>query len=104
MKLIGGLTLLVSRKDPNMLNQISLKPIMDMAIMQIFYDMHKLIPRCHPCRWLSQFTLKISALVIDVVVPFILNDHVVHDHTSSHHIPHPLWAPSYSRVPNNSPD
>jgi hypothetical protein len=40
MKLIGGLTLLVSRKDPNILNQISLKPIMDMAIMQIFYDMH----------------------------------------------------------------
>jgi hypothetical protein len=31
MKLISGLTLLVSRKVPNMLNQISLKPIMDVA-------------------------------------------------------------------------
>jgi hypothetical protein len=50
-----------------MLNQISLKPIMDMAIMQIFGAMHELLPRCHPCRWLSQLTLKIPALVIDGV-------------------------------------
>jgi hypothetical protein len=42
-------------------------------------------------------------LVIDVVIPLILNDHIVHDGTSSHHIPHPLRTPSSSRVPNNSP-
>jgi hypothetical protein len=41
-----------------MVNQISLKPIMDVAIMQIFCDMHELLPRCHPCRWLGQLTLK----------------------------------------------
>jgi hypothetical protein len=80
-----------------MLNQISLKPIMDVAIMQIFCDMHELLPRCHPYRWLSQLTLKILALVIDVVISLVLNDHIVHDHTSSHHIPHPLWAQSSSR-------
>jgi hypothetical protein len=53
MKLISGLTLLVSRKGPNMLNQISFKPIMDVAIMQIFCYMHELLQRCHPCRWLT---------------------------------------------------
>jgi hypothetical protein len=103
MKLISGLTMLISRKDPNMLKQNSLKPIIDVAITQIFCDMHELLPRCHLCRWLSQLILKILALVIDVVVPLVLNNHIVHDHTSSHHISHPLWAPSSSRVPNNSP-
>jgi hypothetical protein len=66
MKLISELTLLFSRKGTNMINQISLKLIMDLAIMQIFYDMHELLPRCHPCRLLSQLTLKFPVLVIDV--------------------------------------
>jgi hypothetical protein len=61
--------MLVSRKGPNMINQISLKPIMDVAIMQTFCGMHELFPRCHPCCWLSQLTLKILVLVIYVVVP-----------------------------------
>jgi hypothetical protein len=71
---------------------------MHVAIMQFFYSMHELLPRCHSCRWLSQLTLKILALVIDDVTPLVLNDHVVHAHTSSHHIPHPLRAPTSSRV------
>jgi hypothetical protein len=103
MILISGLTLLISRKVPNMLNPISLKPIIDVAIMQKKYDIHELLPRYHPCCWLSQLTLKILALVIDDVVSLVLNDHVVHDHTSSHHIPYSLWALSFSRVPNNTP-
>jgi hypothetical protein len=103
MKLISGLTLLISRKVPNMLNPISLKPIIDVVIMQKNYDIYELLPRYHPCCWLSQLTLKILALIIDDVVSLVLNVHVVHDHTSSHHIPHSLWAPSFSRVPNNTP-
>jgi hypothetical protein len=86
-----------------MLNQISLNPIMDVVIMQTFCGMHELLPKCHPYRWLSQLTLKISALVIYAVITLVLNDHVVHDHTSCHHIPYPLCAPSSSRVANNSP-
>jgi hypothetical protein len=43
-KLISRLTLLISHKRLNMLNQIGLKPIMDVAIMQIFCDMYELLP------------------------------------------------------------
>jgi hypothetical protein len=86
-----------------MLNQIGLKLIMDVAIMQSFYDMHELFLRCYPWYWLSQLTLKIPALIIDIIIPLVLNDHIVHDHTSSHHISHHLRTPSSSRVPNNSP-
>jgi hypothetical protein len=46
-------------------------PIMDVAIMQIFHGLHELLPRCHPCRWLCQLTLKIPALVIYVVGEWI---------------------------------
>jgi hypothetical protein len=86
-----------------MLNQIGLKPIMDVAIMQSFCDMHELFPRSYHWRWLSQLTLKILVLIIDDVIPFVFNDYIMHDHTSSHHISHPLRTPSSSRVPNNSP-
>jgi hypothetical protein len=67
-----------------------LKPIMAVMIMQSFCNMHELFPRCYPWHWLNQLTLKIPALVIDVLILLVLNGHVVHDHTSSHHIPHSL--------------
>jgi hypothetical protein len=46
-----------------MLNQIGMKPIidvavMDVAIMQCLCDMHELFQRGYPWRWLNQLTLK----------------------------------------------
>jgi hypothetical protein len=93
MKLISGLILLISRKDLNMLNQISLKPIMDVATA----------PKMPPLPLAQPTHSENPVLVIDVVIPLFLNDHVVHDHTSSHHISHSLWASSSSSVPNNTP-
>jgi hypothetical protein len=95
--------MLVSRTTSNMLNQIGLKSVMDVAIMQSFCDVHELFPRCYLSLWVNQLTLKILALVIDGVIMLGVNNHVLRDHTSSHHIPYPLCAPCSGRVPNNSP-
>jgi hypothetical protein len=67
-----------------MLNQLGLKPIIDVAIMQSLCDMHELFQRGYPWRWLNQLTLKISALVIDTAILLVLNDHIVHDHKPCH--------------------
>jgi hypothetical protein len=38
-------------------------------------------------------TLKIPPLIIDTIITLLINDHVVHDHTSSHDLPHLLNIP-----------
>jgi hypothetical protein len=42
-------------------------------------------------------------LIINAFIALILDDHVMHDHTSSHDLPHHLYAPCPRRVANNSP-
>jgi hypothetical protein len=39
---------------------------------------------------------------MDTFIALILDDHVVHDHISSHHLPHHLCALCPTRVLNNS--
>jgi hypothetical protein len=39
-------------------------------------------------RRLNQFTLTLPLLVKAVVVTLVLNNYVVHDHTSNHHLSH----------------
>ena len=46
---------------------------------------------------------KLSPLVIEAIITLILNYHIVHDHTSRHHLSHRLYDPCSRRVPNNSP-
>jgi hypothetical protein len=48
----------------------------------------------------NQLILKFAPLVMEAFITLILNDHVVHDHTSSHHLAHHLCAPCHDRVPN----
>jgi hypothetical protein len=60
--------MLVSHPSPNMLNQIGLKPLIDVLIMQNLCDMLKLFLRRYSWLWINQLTLKISALVIDDVI------------------------------------
>jgi hypothetical protein len=50
---------------------------------------------------LNQLTLKFAALVMEDFITLILTDHVVHDHTSSRHLPRGLNTPCSSRVMNN---
>src|SRR3954453_13204339 len=35
------------------------------------------------------------------ILPLILNDHVVQDHTTVHHFPHLIFQPGHSREPDN---
>jgi hypothetical protein len=51
----------------------------------------------------NQLTLKISLLIIDVIIMLLLNDHVVHYHTSSYDLSHMLNTLYLSWVTNNGP-
>jgi hypothetical protein len=53
--------------------------------------------------WGIQLTLKFSPLIMDAFIAHILDDQVMHDHTSSHDLPHHLYAPCPCRVANNIP-
>jgi hypothetical protein len=51
---------------------------------------------------LSKRSLKIKWMVIILrCITLTLNDQVVYDHITVHHLPHPRFRPSGSRVPNN---
>jgi hypothetical protein len=60
--------MLVSHLSPNMLNQIGLKPLIDVLITQNLCDMHKLFLRRYSWLCINQLTLKISVLDIDDVI------------------------------------
>jgi hypothetical protein len=55
-----------------------------------------------PSPWLNQFTLRLLLLVKEAIT-LALNNHVLHNHTTSHHLLYGLVAPCSSRVSNNSP-
>jgi hypothetical protein len=53
-----------------------------------------------PRTQLNQFTMKLSPAIVDAIITHILNNYVLHDHTSSPHLSHGFSAPSSSRVAN----
>jgi hypothetical protein len=48
----------------------------------------------YTCLWMwgNNLTLKFPTLVMDDFIALIFHDHVMHDHTSSHDLPHHLCA------------
>ena len=46
--------------------------------------------------------LELKPLVVDTFRALILYDHIVHDRTSSYHLPQLFGAPSSSRIPNDA--
>ena len=73
---------------PHVLNQVILKILMSVPITQLTMELDKLIKRGRfLVQGLNIVTLKIKSLVEDTVITLVLDDHVVHDPTSSHHLP-----------------
>ena len=73
---------------PHVLNQVILKSLMSVPITQLTMELAELIKRGRfLVQGLNIFTLIIKSLVEDTVIVLVLDDHVVHDHTSSHHLP-----------------
>jgi hypothetical protein len=60
------------------------------------------LPRYLPQGFLNQFTLKVPSMFIAAIRTLCLNDHVVHDYTTGHHLMHGLKRPYFSWVTNNS--
>jgi hypothetical protein len=74
---------------------------MGCLISNLTMCMEKILKGCRSRVWSNQLTLKISPLIIDTIITLFLNDHVMHDHTSNHDLPHLLNAPLLSWVMNN---
>ena len=73
---------------PHVLNQVILKIQMSVPITHLTVELDKLF-KCglFLVKGLNIFTLKIKSLVEDTIIMLVLDDHVVHDHTSIHHLP-----------------
>jgi hypothetical protein len=84
-----------------MFNQILLKLIVSSAITNLLVHMEELLKYCCSWMWGNQLTLKFPPLVMDAIIAFILDDHVMHDHASSYDLPHRLCVPCTRRVANN---
>jgi hypothetical protein len=72
-------------------------------ISNLMMCMKKFLKRRRYRVWSNQLTLKILPLIIDAIITLFFNDHVMHDHTSSHDLPHMLNTPCLSWVTNNGP-
>ena len=78
--------LLVTVVLPDMLQQIIMEPKMRQLLTNITVEVEEL-RKCGRSLGLNQLTLKLPCLIMHALVALILHDHVVHDHTSSHHLP-----------------
>ena len=90
--------------DPHMLDQIILQLHVSFPITHFMMKLDELFKRC--CSSMLKhniFTLKLKPLIVDTFRALILYGHIVHDHTSSHHLPQFLRAPNISRILNDAP-
>ena len=87
----------ISFDPPQMLNEISLKLIMNIAIMELCVHGEEI---CKICRQLMinlrkrVLTLIGTNMSPHLILAVILDDHVVYDHTSLHHLPHLVVRPA----------
>ena len=84
--IVHQMELLVTVVLPDMLHQIILELVMRHLLTNVTVEVEELI-KCGRSLGLNQLTLKLSCMIMHALVAFILHDHVVHDHTSSHHLP-----------------
>jgi hypothetical protein len=57
-------------------------------ISNIMMYVEKVLERCQSRVWRHQLALKILSVIIENIMALLLNDHVVHDHASSHDLRH----------------
>src|SRR3989337_1124709 len=90
--------------SPHILNQIILLLHVSFPITHFMMKLGELFKHCRSSMLRHNIlTLKLKPLIVDTFRPLILYDHIVHDHTSSHHLQQLLRAPSSSRKPNDAP-
>jgi hypothetical protein len=80
-----------------------MKGEMGCPVSNLMMCMEKILKGCWSWIWSNQLTLKIPPLIIDTIITLLLNDHVMHDHTRSHDLPHLLNALLLRWVMNNGP-
>ena len=100
--IVHQMELLVTVVLPDMLHQIILEPKMRQLLTNVTVEVEEL-SKCGRSLGLNQLTLKLPCLIMHTLVAFVLHDHVVHDHTSCHHLPELVLVPCPSGVANNSP-
>ena len=72
--------------------------------MHVMMKLGELFKRCRSSMLRHNIlTLKLKPLIVQRFRALVFYDHIVHDHTSSHHLPQFLRAPGISRIPNNAP-
>ena len=90
--------------SPYILNQIILQLHMSFPITHVFMKFDELFKRCRYSMLRHNIlTLKLKALIVQTFRALVFYDHIVHDHTSSHHLPQFLRALSISRIPMDAP-
>jgi hypothetical protein len=89
--------------NPNMIHQIFMEGEVGCPVLNLMICMEKFLKRSRYRVCINQLTLKILPLIIDTIITLLLNDHVVHDHISSHDLPHLLNNLLLSSVTNNGP-
>ena len=89
--------------SPHMLDQIILHLNVSFPITHLMTKFGELCKHCRSSMLRHNIvTLKLKPLFIDMFWTLILYDHIAHDHTSSHHLPQLLGAPSSSRILNDA--
>ena len=96
--------MLVANMSPHMLNQIIWQLQMSFPVTHVMMKLGELFKRCHSSMLRHNIlTLKLKPLIVQTFRSLVFYDHIVHDHTSSHHLPQFLRAPDISRIPNDAP-
>ena len=91
--------------SPHILNQVILQLNVSFSIMHLMMKLDELCKHCRSTSMLRHniVTLELKHLIVDTFRTLILYNHIMHDHTSSHHLPQLLGAPSSSRISNDAP-
>ena len=90
--------------SPHMLNQIILQLHVSFQITHVFMKLGELFKYCRYSMLRHNIlTLKLKALIVQTFQALVFYDHIMHDHTSSHHLPQFLRAPGISTIPNDAP-
>jgi hypothetical protein len=71
-----------------MVRQILLEAFENGLVRDFNVHISELLPSTRPRGWLNQLTLKVPSVFTAVIRTLCLDDHVVHDHRTCHHLMH----------------
>ena len=88
----------------HILNKIILQLHVSFPIMHVMMRLNELSKRCRSSMLRHNILiLKLKPLIVQTFQALVFYDDIVHDQTSSHHLPQFLHAPDISRIPNDVP-